>query len=65
MIQGYISYYNTSYIYKINGNMNLKLYNNILDNELIKIIEYYELKQDYIIFQQDNNKKYTTNRIYQ
>ena len=50
------------YVCKIYGRMNGNLYLKILDDELQETITYYNKTKDDIIFQQDNDPKYTCKR---
>ena len=45
---------------KIDGGMDATLYTNILQDELLQTLDFYELNRDNIIFQQDNGPKHTS-----
>ena len=45
---------------KIDGGMDATLYANILQDELLQTLDFYELNRDNIIFQQNNNPKHTS-----
>src|SRR5579871_2295744 len=51
------------YLYQIDGNLDQYLYKSILKDELWNTIEYYDLDTNGIIFQQNNNSKYTAKSI--
>ena len=44
----------------IDGNMNAELYTCILEDEFVQSLEYYGMEVDKVIFQQDNDPKYTS-----
>ena len=45
---------------RIDGKINTNLYTEILGNELLKILEYYDYQIENVYFQQDNDPKYTS-----
>ena len=45
---------------RIDGKINTNLYTEILGNELLKILEYYDYQIENVYFQQDNDSKYTS-----
>jgi DDE superfamily endonuclease len=45
---------------RIIGNMDPQLYTYILDDEFFQTLERYELEKEEIVFQQDNDPKYTS-----
>ncbi|PKY58301.1 hypothetical protein RhiirA4_332107, partial [Rhizophagus irregularis] len=49
-----------NYLCKIDGNLDAKLYYNILDENFMEMLQYYEFDASDIIFQQDNDLKYST-----
>ena len=59
VIWGCMTYEGIGYISKIEGNMDAKLYQDILSDELFKTIKYYNFEKNEIIFQQDNDPKHT------
>ena len=46
---------------RIEGNINVLLYQKILSEDLIATLEWYGYKKDAIIFQHDNDPKHTAN----
>ena len=58
MIWGCITSEGIGYMCRIDGNMNAELYKNILEEELLQTIDYYNLKRDETIFQHDNDSKH-------
>lgn len=61
MIWGCMTAKGVGYMTKIEGNMNADLYCQILRDELMDTIHYYDLNAANIIFQQDNDPKHTSN----
>ncbi|GES83001.1 hypothetical protein RCL_jg19929.t1 [Rhizophagus clarus] len=51
------------FLYKIDGGLDAELYQRILDEDFLDILEYYSLNHENIIFQQDNDSKYIAKRI--
>jgi len=45
---------------RIDGKINTNLYTEILGNELLKTLEYYNYQIENVYFQQDNDPKYTS-----
>ena len=45
---------------KIDGRMDIKLYTNIIQIELLQTLEFYRLERDNIIFQHDSDLKHTS-----
>jgi transposase len=60
MIWGCMTAKGAGYACRINGRMDAQLYTNILDDELIQTLQYYELDRKDIVFQQDNDPKHTS-----
>jgi len=58
-IWGCMTVQGPGYMCKIDGNMDQHLYKGILEDELQKTLEWYRLKPDKVIFQQDNDSKHT------
>jgi len=54
MMWGCFTWKGVGYATKIDGTMNGELYREILNDELKKTLEWYELPKESIIFQQDN-----------
>ena len=48
---------------KIDSTMDQHLYKSILEDELMKTIEYYELEEEQVIFQHDNDPKHTAKSV--
>ena len=61
MVWGCMTAKGVGYMAKIEGNMNADLYCQILRDELMNMIHYYNLNEADIIFQQDNDLKHTSN----
>ena len=61
MVWGCMMAKGVGYMAKIEGNMNTDLYCQILCDELMNTIHYYDLNKADIIFQQDNNLKHMSN----
>jgi transposase len=61
MVWGCITAEGVGYLTKIEGHLNADLYCQILRDELMKSLEYYDLDASEIIFQQDNDPKHTSN----
>jgi hypothetical protein len=61
MVWGCITAEGVGYLTKIEGHLNVDLYCQILRDELMKSLEYYDLDASEIIFQQDNDPKHTSN----
>lgn len=53
------------YLVKIEGGLNAELYCKILEEDLIDSLYYYDLDTNDIVFQYDNNLKYTANHTIQ
>ena len=51
------------YMCKIEGKMNGEVYESILEDELMKTLEYYNQEVDNILFQHDNDPKHTCKRV--
>jgi hypothetical protein len=58
MIWGCFTSRDVSGYYKIDGTINAKLYQQILYEDLIDTIRYYEFSIDEVIFQHDNDPKH-------
>jgi transposase len=59
-IWGCMTYEGVGYKCRIDGRMDAKLYTKILDSYLYQSAEYYGIKRDDFIFQQDNDPKHTS-----
>ena len=60
MIWGCITIKGVGYARRIDGRMDAQLYTDILGDELLQTLEFYKLKKEEIIFQQDNDPKHTS-----
>ena len=58
MIWGCMTAYGPGFMCKIDNTMDQHLYKAILEYELAKTIEWYDLNASEIIFQQDNDPKH-------
>jgi len=63
MIWGCMTWHGPGYMCKLDGTVNQELYLTILQDELLKTIEYYEMEASQVIFQQDNAKCHTARRV--
>lgn len=61
MVWGCFSSFGVGNLVRIYGSMNGELYRQILDDDLLGTIQWYELDKDGVIFQQDNDPKHTAN----
>ena len=59
MFWGCITAQGIGYACCIDGHMDAELYISILDDYLLPTIKYYKMKKNKLIFQQDNDSKYT------
>ncbi|OBZ78513.1 Transposable element Tcb1 transposase [Choanephora cucurbitarum] len=50
------------YLTKIEDRMNFNLYIEVLDDELIKTLDYYNYSEDTVIFEQNNDPKHTAKK---
>lgn len=62
MIWGCITAGGVGFCSRIEGNMNAELYEQILDDEFTKSLEYHDLDPHRIVFQQDNDSKHVSKR---
>lgn len=62
MIWGCITSKGIGYLTKIEGNMDSDLYCQILRDELVSTLKFYDLNINKIIFQQDNDPKHTSKK---
>ena len=60
MIWGCMTSQGFGYCSQIEGKMNVALYCDILDNEFLDSLNFYQLNKRDIIFQQDNDPKHTS-----
>ena len=59
MMWGCMTAQGVGFACKIDGGMDATLYTNILQDELLQTLDFYELNRDNIIFQQENDPKHT------
>lgn len=62
MIWGCITAYGVGYLSRIDGGLDADLYCQILQDDLIKTMDYYKMKKEITIFQQDNDPKHTSRK---
>ena len=60
MMWGCMTAQGVGFARKIDGEMDATLYANIIQDELLQTLDFYELNRDNIIFQQDNDPKHTS-----
>jgi hypothetical protein len=63
MVWGCITWHGVGYMCKIDGNMDQHLYKAILEDDLMKSIEFYRMNKSKIIFQHDNDPKHTSKLV--
>ena len=63
MIWRYMGWESIGYMCKIEGKMNGEVYESILEDELMKTLEYYNQEVNDILFQHDNDPKHTCKRV--
>ncbi len=63
MIWGCMAWQGVGYMCKIDGNMDQHLYKTILEDDLMKTIDFYDLDSSKIIFQHDNDPKHTAKSV--
>jgi transposase len=63
MIWGCMTYHGVGYMCKIDGIMNQHIYKEILEDELLNTIDWYDMEIEDIIFQQDNDPKHTAKSV--
>src|SRR4051812_23717970 len=59
MVWACMTAFGPGYLCRINENLTAEIYQQILNDELMKTISYYHLQQSNIIFQHDNDPKHT------
>ncbi|GBB95447.1 hypothetical protein RclHR1_02540001 [Rhizophagus clarus] len=62
-VWGCFTCFGVEYLCKIDRGLDAELYQRILDEDFLDILEYYSLNCKNIIFQQDNNSKHTAKCI--
>ncbi|KAG0732981.1 hypothetical protein G6F16_013532 [Rhizopus arrhizus] len=63
ILWGCLMWYGVGYLSNIKGNINSDFYVGILEDELMKTIDWYDLQKEDIIFQQDNASIHTAKKI--
>ncbi|KAG0973914.1 hypothetical protein G6F29_012547 [Rhizopus arrhizus] len=63
MLWGCLTWYGVRYLSNIKGSVNSDFYIGILEDELMKTIDWYELQKEDIVFQQDNASAHTAKKI--
>jgi transposase len=63
MIWGCMTAYGVGFMCKITGNMNQHVYKSILEDELLRSIEWYSLDKEHAIFQHDNDPKHAARSV--
>ena len=63
MVWGCMTWEGVGYAAKIDGRMDGDLYLQILKDELLNSLQYYDLNPSDIIFQQDNDPKHTCKKV--
>ncbi|GBB91266.1 hypothetical protein RclHR1_18440001 [Rhizophagus clarus] len=58
-VWGCFTFHGIGFLCKIDGGLDAELYRQILDEDLIETLQYYELNILDIVFQQDNDLKHT------
>lgn len=63
MIWACMTHMGVGFMCKIEGNMDQHLYKSILEDDLMKTIEYYQLDEEKLIFQHDNDPKHKSKLV--
>ena len=63
IVWGCMTMHGPGYMCKIDGTMDQHLYKQILEDELSKTIEYYDMDMSKVIFQHDNDSKHTAKSV--
>jgi len=63
MIWGSMTTYGPEFMCKIEGTMDQHLYKSILEDDLLKTIEWYEMDAEKVVFQQDNDSKHQARSV--
>jgi len=63
MVWGCMTSKGVGYLCKIEGNMDQGLYKSILEDDLMKTLEYYDLEESTTIFQHDNDPKHKAKSV--
>ena len=63
MMYGCMTYDSVGYACRIDGCMNADLYRDILDDELMQTIEFYNIDRDKVNYVQDNDPKHMAKKI--
>ena len=56
---GYFTFKSIRYLYRIDGGLDVNLYIQILKDDFLGMLDYYNLDIEDIIYQQDNDPKHT------
>jgi len=65
MVWGCMTAHGVGYLSRIDGRLDVELYCKILEDELVKTMDYYGMEKDATIFQQDNDPKHTSRKAKQ
>jgi hypothetical protein len=63
MVWGCMTHLGPGYMCKIKVTMDQHLYKSILEDELVRTMEYYGMKLEIVIFQHDNDPKHTAKSV--
>ncbi|KAG1324471.1 hypothetical protein G6F63_012574 [Rhizopus arrhizus] len=63
ILWGCLTWYGVGYLSNIKGSVNSDFYIGILEDELMKTIDWYDLQNEDIVFQQDNASTHTAKKI--
>ncbi|EIE91717.1 hypothetical protein RO3G_16428 [Rhizopus delemar RA 99-880] len=63
MLWGCLTWHGVGYLSNIKGSINSDFYIGILEDELMKTIDWYDLEKEDIIFQQDNASIHTAKKV--
>ncbi|KAG0745619.1 hypothetical protein G6F24_015859 [Rhizopus arrhizus] len=63
MLWGCLTWYGVGYLSNIKGSINSDFYIGILEDELMKTFDWYDLQKEDIIFQQDNASIHTAKEV--
>ena len=63
MVWGCMTHLGPGYMCKVEGTMDQHLYKSILEDELVRTLEYYGMEADRVMFQQDNDPKHRAKSV--